>query len=239
MSENQRTLPLLGHLDEMRSRLIKASVAILVCTVVAFVFRNWIYDVLVAPYEAATDNRDLAFFRPTEAFNLFMKLSLFGGLIMAAPFVTWQVWAFVAPALSPKEKRYVVPAVSSLGFLFIVGALLGYWSLDRGLGFLLDFSGDRLEPIIGGTEYMSFAMRFIVVFGLAFEFPVFLFAAAATGLVRSRALRRGRRWAIVIILVIGAIITPSGDPVTLLLLSTPLYLLYEITILLVRFVLKR
>ena len=105
--------------------------------------------------------------------------------------------------------------------------------------FLLDFGGDLLEPVIGAEFYLSFAMRFVLAFGLAFEFPVFLFAAAAFGAVSSRQLGRGRRWAVLVIVVAAAFITPSGDPLTLLLLSVPLYLLYEVTILAVRYILKR
>jgi sec-independent protein translocase protein TatC len=231
--------PILTHLGELRNRVIKAAVALVVAVVVAFLLRNQIFDLLVAPWEKAADDRDLVFFRPTEAFTFFMRLSLFGGVILASPFIIWQAWAFVSPGLHRREKRYIVPIVSVMVVLFIAGLLIGYWSLERGLGFLLDFGQDRLEPVVGSEEYLSFAMRFLLVFGIAFLFPVFLFSAALVGVVGSRTLRRGRRWAVLLIVTLGAVITPSGDPLTLLLLSTPLYLLYEITILLVRFVLKR
>ena len=108
-----------------------------------------------------------------------------------------------------------------------------------GLVFLIDFGGDALQPVIGADLYFKFAMRFLLAFGIAFEFPVFLFAAAAFGAVNSTQLRSSRRWAVVIILVVAAFITPSGDPLTLLMLATPMYLLYEVTILAVRFILKK
>ncbi len=238
MKEDTR-LPLLGHLDELRSRMVKVAVALVVGSVVAFVFRNWIFDFLVAPYNDVAAEEELVFFRPTEAFSLFMRLSLWGGFVFASPVLIWQVWAFVAPALNKKERRYVIPLVLALGLLFLAGIAFGYWSLQRGLEFLLDFGAGRLDPTIGADHYLKFAMRFLLVFGIAFEFPVFLFAAAAFRIVDSGRLRRGRRWAVLLIVTIGAVITPSGDPLTLLLLSTPLYVLYEITILLVRFVLKR
>ena len=233
------SLSLLQHIDELRRRLTKAAIAIVVASIVAFIFRNRIFDLLVAPYENATTNRSLVFFKPTEAFSLFMRLSLFGGLVIASPVLIWQMWAFVSPGLHRSEKKYIIPAAATLTILFLSGVAVAYFSLERGLGFLLDFGADRVEPVIGGSDYFTFAIRFLLVFGFAFEFPVFLFFAAAIGVVRSRQLRRGRRWAILLIVVIGAVITPSGDPYTLLLLSVPLYVMYEITILAVRFVLKK
>lgn len=231
--------PVLAHLDELRTRIIKAAVAVVLGAIVAFVFRGWIFDVLVGPYERVVTDHQLAFFRPTEAFTIFMRLSLFGGFVLASPVVIWQIWAFIAPALTKRERRVVVPIVATLVILFLGGLAFGYWSLDRGLDFLLGFGGDSLEPVIGGNDYLSFAIRFLLVFGLSFEFPVFVYAAAAVGIVGWRKLASGRRWAVLAIVTIGAVLTPSGDPLTLLLLSVPLYILYEATIWLVRFTLHR
>ena len=231
--------PLMAHLDELRSRIFKAALAVVVGAIVAFVFRDWIFNLLIAPYEKVADDRSLVFFRPTEAFSLFMRLSLFGGFVLASPVVIYQIWAFINPALSPRERRWVVPIVAALAVLFAGGIWFGYWSLARGLGFLIDFGGENLQPAIGGDFYLTFAIRFLLVFGFAFEFPVFLFLAAAVGVVGWRTLARGRRWAVLIIVTVGAVVTPSGDPLTLLLLSVPLYLLYEIDIWLIRFLLRR
>jgi sec-independent protein translocase protein TatC len=232
-------LTMLEHLEELRVRIFKAALAVVAGAVVAFIFRNWIFDLLVEPYERVVEERELVFFRPTEAFSLFMRISLFGGFVLASPVVIYQLWAFVAPGLTKREKKIVVPVVVALVLLFVGGLVVGYWALQRGLGFLLDFGADRLEPTIGGNFYLSFALRFLLVFGLAFEFPVFLFATAAVGVVGWRTLARGRRWALLAIVTIGAIVTPSGDPLTLLLLSGPLYILYEATIWLVRFVIRK
>ncbi len=238
MSEPTRQ-PLMAHLEELRARVFKVGIAIVVGSIVAFVFRNWIFDVLVEPYERVATQRDLAFFKPTEAFSLFMRISFFGGFLLASPVVIYQLWAFISPALTKRERRFVIPLVAVLVLLFLGGIAFGYWSLQRGLGFLLDFGSDRLDPTIGGGFYLTFALRFLLVFGIAFEFPVFLFAAAAVGVVGWRQLARGRRWAVLLIVTIGAVVTPSGDPLTLLLLSGPLYVLYELTIWLVRFILRR
>ena len=232
-------MPLISHLQEFRSRLIKAVVAVALATVVAFVFNEEILDLLAKPYQIAVPDGQLAFFRPTEAFATVMRLSLFGGVILASPVILYQMWRFVAPALSPKEKRWAYPITAVFVILFLTGVVVGYIALERGLGFLLEFGGDALTPIIGADFYLKFATRFILAFGLAFEFPIFLFAAAAVGAVSSKVLRSNRRWALLIILIAAAIITPSGDPMTLMLLSVPLYILYELTLLAIRFILRK
>lgn len=235
----QAPMSFMDHLGELRNRLIKVGLAVVIASVGAFFIHEWILDLLSRPYEQAIDGGRLAVFRPTEAFSLVMRLSLFGGLVIASPVILYQLWRFVSPALSKREKKWVVPLLGILTLLFAGGVVLGYWALGRGLGFLLNFGGDSLQPIIGADNYLAFAMRFILAFGIAFEFPVFLFAAAAVGIVNSTKLRQGRRWAVVIILFAAALITPSGDPLTLMLLSVPLYAMFEITILAIRFILKK
>lgn len=233
-----QAVPFMAHLAELRGRLIKSLLAVAVMAVLAFVFNEQIIEFLAEPYVEATGN-DLAYFRPTEAFSLVMKVSLWGGVILASPVILYQLWRFVAPALTPREKKWVIPLIGVFVLLFLAGIVVGYLALERGLAFLLDFGGDTLEPVIGAQFYMSFAMRFLLAFGLAFEFPVFIFAAAAAGVVTSRQLSSNRRWAVVIILIVAAVITPSGDPLTLLMLGAPMYVFYELTILAVRFILKR
>lgn len=232
-------MSMMDHLREFRSRLVKALIAVGVATIVAFFFNEQILSLLAEPYRIAVPGGSLAFFRPTEAFATVMRLSLFGGVILASPVIFYQIWRFAAPALSPKEKRWAYPITFVFVFLFVSGVLVGYAALQRGLSFLLDFGGEALVPVIGADFYIKFATRFILAFGIAFEFPVFLFAAAAVGAVNSKKLRANRRWALLIILVVAAIITPTGDPVTLTLLAAPLYLLYELTILAIRFTLRR
>lgn len=232
-------MPLMSHLQEFRSRLLKAVVAVALATIIAFVFNEEILDLLARPYQIAVPDGQLAFFRPTEAFATVMRLSLFGGVILASPIILYQMWRFVSPALSPKEKRWAYPITAVFVILFLTGVVVGYIALERGLGFLLEFGGDALTPIIGADFYLKFATRFILAFGLAFEFPIFLFAAAAVGAVSSKVLRSNRRWALLIILIAAAIITPSGDPMTLMLLSVPLYVLYELTLLAIRFILRK
>ena len=237
----QQAMSFRDHLTELRSRLIKSVAAILVGSIVGLIFNAWIRGLLIDPYCNAiqTDDCGLAFLRPTEAFGVVMKVGLFGGAILASPIVLYQLWRFVSPALSKQERKYVVPLSVLFTVLFITGLALGYWSLPRGLEFLLGFGGDDLEPVIQAEPYLSFAMRFLLAFGIAFEFPVFTFAAAAVGVVSSRQLRAGWRWAVVGIVVGAALLTPSGDPLTLTLMSVPLYIMYELTILAVKYILKK
>lgn len=232
-------LGFLDHLDELRGRVIKSLIAIGVGTLVAFFFYEPILDILILPYEVAVPGSDLAYFRPTEAFSLAMRISLFAGLVIASPVILYQAWRFVAPALTVREKKWAIPLTAIFFLLFLAGILVGYYALSKGLAFLLGFGGDSLEPVIGAEFYLSFAMRFILAFGIAFLFPIFIFAAAAFGVVSSEQLRGARRWAVLIIVIFAAVITPSGDPLTLMLLAAPMYVFYEVAILAVRFILKK
>ncbi|MDJ0924671.1 MAG: twin-arginine translocase subunit TatC [Acidimicrobiia bacterium] len=231
-------MPLMAHLVELRSRIIKSVVAIAVGSVVGFIFYRDILELLARPYEGATDE-PLAFFQPTEPFSLALRVALFGGTILASPVIIYQIWRFIGPALTKRERRYVYPLSAVMALLFMAGVVLGFFTLPLALRVLFSFAGDLLEETVGVNFYFSFAMRFLLAFGIAFQFPVFLFAAAALGLLSSDTLRAQRRWAVVFVVVAAALMTPGGDPLTLLLLSTPMYLLYEASILSIKFILKR
>jgi len=218
---------------------VKSAIAIVVGAVIALVFADQIRAVLVKPYDLAVPgNPGVIALTPTEQFGVLMRIAFFGGLVIASPVVFYQIWAFVNPALTKREKRWAVPIVSAFVLLFLAGIAFAFWILPRGLAFLLTIFDDVQSQLRIG-DYFSFVIRFLLVFGVAFQYPVFLFAVAAAGLITARQLARGRRWAILIIVVVGAMITPTGDPLTLLALSVPLYLFYEITYWLVRLVLRR
>jgi sec-independent protein translocase protein TatC len=227
------------HLQELRSRIFKALIAVVIGTTAGFFLYEQILDLFLEPYKLATDTEALPFFKVTDAFSAVMRVSLFAGVIIASPVILYQIWRFTAPALSKREKRWAYPLTGVFTALFFFGVAVGYVALERGLVFLLDFGGESLQPLIGVDAYLRFATRFILAFGIAFEFPVFLFAAAAMGAVTSKTLRSNRRWAVVIILVAAAIITPSGDPMTLLMLAGPLYVLFELSIVAIRFILRK
>ncbi|MGH8936939.1 MAG: twin-arginine translocase subunit TatC [Acidimicrobiia bacterium] len=231
--------PIMDHLEELRRRLVKSAVAVTSGSVVAFLFHERLLAFLVEPYSQVVGGEGLIFTQVTEAFSVAMRVSLLGGVILSSPVLIYQVWAFISPALTPRERRYALPLSGILAVLFLSGVAFAYWSLPRALEFLLTFGGESVEAFITINNYLSFASRFLLVFGLSFEFPVFIFAAALAGMVDSAQLARGRRWAVLLIVIIGAVITPSGDPLTLMVLSIPLYLLYEATIWAVRLVLRR
>jgi len=206
--------------------------------VVAFVFADQLRTILEAPFHTAAPDSALQSFEAGEEFGVLMRIALFGGVILASPVILYQIWAFINPALTTRERNWAFPVVAALVVLFLSGVFFGYWTLPRGLSFLLNiFPEVRNDLRIG--SYYSFALRYLGAFGLAFLYPVFLFAAAAAGVVTAPQLARGRRWAVLIIVIAAALITPSGDAFTLLVLSVPLYVMYEATYWLIRLVLKR
>jgi sec-independent protein translocase protein TatC len=233
-----RPQSILSHLEELRWRLVKISIAVVAAGAVALIFAEQITKILEGPFDRAAPDSSLQTLAVGEQWGVLMRIGLFGGIIIGSPVVLYQIWAFVNPALTNKERKWAIPIVASLVVLFVGGVGFGYWALPRGLEFLLDiFPGVETDLQIG--QYYSFTLRFLLAFGLAFLYPVFLYAAAAAGVISAEQLARGRRWAIVIIVIGAALITPSGDAFTLLILSGPLYLMYEATYWLVRLTLRR
>lgn len=230
-------MPLLGHLKELRDRLAWAAGSVVVLTILGFVLRDWLLELIQDPWARATDD-ELNFFEPTESLSVVMRLSLFGGIVFATPIWTYHFWAFISPALTKREKKWVIPLVAALTLLFITGTGFAYWTMPQALGFLLGF-GESLGNTVGVSAYVNFAIRYLLVFGLAFQYPVFLFAAGAADLVTPEKLRSVRRYVAFGILVVSAGVTPGGDPFTLLVLAGPLYVMYEVTILAIKFILKK
>lgn len=229
---------ILAHLEELRWRVVKIFIAVLVGGAVALIFSDQLRVILEAPFHAAAPDNELQTLAATEQWGVLMRIGLFGGVILASPVVLYQIWAFIQPALTSKERNWAWPIVGALVVLFVGGVAFGYLTLPRGLEFLLKIFPD-VETNLRLGDYYSFTLRFLLAFGLAFLFPVFLFAAAAAGIITSKQLARGRRWAILIIVIGAALITPSGDAFSLLVLSVPLYLMYEATYWLVRLVLRK
>jgi len=229
---------ILTHLDELRWRVFKVFVGIIIGGIIAFVFADALREILEAPFEAASPESELQSLAAAEQWGVLMRIGLFGGVILSSPVILYQTWAFINPALTGTERKWAFPIVGALVVLFVGGVLFGYWVLPRGLEFLLELFPEVQTNLRIG-DYYSFVLRFLLAFGLAFLYPVFLFVAAAAGLLSSEQLARGRRWAVLLVVTGAALITPSGDAFTLLVLSVPLYLMYEITYWLVRLTLKR
>jgi sec-independent protein translocase protein TatC len=229
---------ILSHLEELRWRILKCGIAVMVGVIVAFIFATPLRDILEKPFYEAAPGNSFQALRAGEEWGVLMRVSFFGGVILASPVILYQIWAFINPALTARERKWAVPIVSSLVILFIGGVAFGYFVLPRGLHFLLNiFPNVENDLLIG--EYYSFVLRFLMAFGAAFLYPVFLFAAAAAGVVSSQQLASGRRWAILAVVTAAALITPTGDVVNLMILAVPMYIMYEIVYWLVRLVLKK
>lgn len=229
---------ILAHLDELRWRILKVGIAIIVGAVVAFFFADFLRGILEAPFHSAAPDNTFQALKPGEEWGVLMRIAFFGGLILASPVVLYQMWAFINPALTGAERKWAFPIVGSLVVLFLGGVVFGYAVLPKGLTFLLGIFPDVQNDLLLG-DYYSFVLRFLFAIGIAFLYPVFLFTAAAAGVVSSEQLARGRRWAILIVVIASALITPTGDILTLAALSIPLYLMYEITYWMVRLILKK
>jgi sec-independent protein translocase protein TatC len=246
-------MTLVEHLAELRSRLIKALVALTLGACIGFVLYQPVLDVLVEPYcdvkadqvDTTTDlgpadeGCDLVVTDPLESFSIRLKLSTYLGLLLASPVVLWQVWRFITPGLYPREKRFAIPFVVSAVFLFALGAVVAWLSFPKTLQFFAAFGGDSLTLLYTPGKYLSLLTVMMLVFGLAFLFPIVLVFLQLAGVLSWRRLASWRRYAIVVIFLVDAIITPSGDPITLIAMALPMVLFYEASILIGRFALRR
>lgn len=246
-------MTLVEHLAELRSRLIRAMVALAVGACVGFLLYQPVLDVLVDPYcdvkadqvDGAEDLQpgdqgcDLVVTDPLESFSIRLKLSGYIGLLLASPVVLWQVWRFVTPGLYAREKRFAIPFVASAVFLFALGAVTAWLTFPKTLQFFAAFGGDSLTLLYTPGKYLSLLTIMMLVFGLAFLFPILLVFLQLAGVLSWRRLASWRRYAIVLIFLVDAIITPSGDPITLIAMAVPMVVFYEASILIGRFILKR
>jgi sec-independent protein translocase protein TatC len=238
-------MTLVEHLAELRTRIIICVVAVAVGMVIAFAAYDWILDFLIRPYReiASEENSltggDLLLTDPLEGFAVRIKTSAYTGIGIAMPVILWQLWRFVNPGLYAHERRYAVPFVLSALVLFVTGAGLAYYTLPRALEFLVDIAGGDFVTAFTSGRYFSLITYMMLAFGVGFEFPIVLIFLQMAGIVEPDTLRRGRRFAIVGICILVAVITPSGDPISMLMLSVPMVIFYEIAILVGSIITKR
>jgi sec-independent protein translocase protein TatC len=239
------SMPLIEHLAELRNRLIICVVAVAVGMLIGFVLYHEIFDLLIRPYRDVADSRStltggrLLQTEPLEGFGIRMRTSGYAGIALAMPVLLWQIWRFVSPGLYSNEKRYAIPFVGSALVLFVLGAGLAYFTLPRALDFLIDIGGDGFVTGFTAAKYFQLITYMMLAFGIGFEFPILLVFLQLAGIVDTQALRRFRRYAIVGICVLVAVITPSGDPISMLMLSVPMVLFYEIAIIIGRIIERR
>jgi len=242
--DDERRMSLIEHLTELRDRLIKCVIAIVVGMVAGFFLYHRIFDILIEPYkQIAEDHRTLTdglvVFDPLEGFSVRMKVSAYTGIGLAMPVILWQIWQFVTPGLYPHERRYALPFVVTALVLFVMGAGLAYYTLPRALEFLATIGGEELVAAYSPGKYFSLVVYMMLAFGVGFEFPILLVFLQMAGIVEPSHLAQLRRYAIVGITILVAVITPSGDPISMLMLSVPMVIFYEASILIGKVIERR
>jgi len=236
VDEPNNGMSFLAHLEELRWRLIKAVIAVVLGATVAYFFTDRLFQFLWWPLKVADPNMKLHFFKVAEAFNTRLKLSLIAGVILTLPIVAYQIWRFVLPGLYEREIRIVYPIVFFSTIFFLIGVAFCYFvMLPYGLQFLLGQAPPNTEPTIMMGDYLDFVMWMALAFGAVFQLPVVTFILGRIGILSSAFLARGRRYAIIIIAIVAAIVTPQPDFISQGMLFVPLYILYELSIVIVRF----
>jgi sec-independent protein translocase protein TatC len=232
---NEKKLPLTAHLQELRKRLILSFIAIGIGFFVCYALKEYLFNILSSPLinpKVMPSGGSLIFTSVSEAFFTYMKVAFIAGLMLTSPFILYQIWAFVAPGLYQKEKRYVVPFVLGGSLFFIMGILFGYFiAMPTIFKFLLGYATDFIKPMPSMKEYLSFSIKFLLVFGLVFEFPVVLVLLAKIGVINAKMLARQRKYAILLIFIFAAVMTPP-DIISQVIMALPLIGLYELSILL-------
>lgn len=234
-SEEFKEMGFLDHLEELRSTLIFSIVAWVVLSIVIWFFSGRILDFLLAGIPV--DN--LYFNAPTEAFVVRIKLSFILGVLIAFPYILFRFWAFVAPGLFSRERRTVFPFVFFSTILFYIGVIFAYWVLiPIVLDFLVRFGTEMLQPLLSVGKYFGFVARLCFAFGLVFQLPIVIIFLTGIGAISPRALIRQWRWAILVIFVTAAVLTPP-DPASQLLMALPLVVLFLVSVLLSMIIEKR
>ncbi len=233
----EEKLPLTSHLEELKARITRILIAIAIGFGVCYLFKDWSFRIITRPLvETLPAHSSMIFTGLPEAFFIHMKIAFFASLFLTAPYTLFEIWRFVSPGLYKKEKKVVVPFVFFSTILFSGGILFGYFlALPPAFRFFVSFSTDFLKPMISFREYLSLTLKFLLAFGLSFEMPVFIFFLARIGVVNAKMLAKQRRFAILIIFIAAAVLTPSPDAVTQVLMAVPLVILYEVSIILAKF----
>jgi len=243
MMENDEDLKmsLTEHLIELRKRLTSALIALGIGFLVCYYFKDWLFAIITRPLtDALPKNSYLIYTGLTQAFFTYMKVALFSSLVLTSPFIFLQVWKFISPALLPQEKKYIVPFVLSSTLLFLGGVLFGYFIvLPPAFEFFVSFNNDYLKAMISFNEYLSLFIKFLLGFGLSFQLPVLVFFLAKLGIVNDQLLSKNRKYAILLMFIAAAVLTPSPDALSQILMAIPLLILYEVSIFVAKFAARK
>ncbi|MDP3879004.1 MAG: twin-arginine translocase subunit TatC [Dehalococcoidales bacterium] len=236
MSEAANKQTIIGHLEELRNRLIKSVIALVITTSLSFMFYQQIFDILTS----RAPDVEFIFIEMTEMLGTIMRVCLVSGIILAMPFLTYQLIMFISPALTPKEKRYVYLILPWMTLMFAAGVAFSYYVLiPRMVEFLVSFGGDIATPQIKIGNYIAVVTRLMLAVGLVFELPVLTTLLARLGIVTPKWLADKRRAAIILAFVAAAMITPTIDPINQSLVALPLIVLYEMSIWLAKLVSRK
>ena len=220
-------LTITGHLQELRQRLVKSVIVVIITTSISFFFAKQIFDILIRP----AGDINLIFVEMTEMFGTYMKVALASGIALAMPFLVYQLVMFVSPALTRQEKRYIYLMLPFVSFMFLGGIAFGYFILvPPATNFLISFGSDIAEPQIRIGNYISIVLRLLLSIGAVFETPVIILFLTKIGVITPKWLANKRKYAFVGAFILAAIITPTFDPVNQSLVAAPLIILYETSI---------
>lgn len=225
-------MPLTSHLEELRKRLIRSLIAIGIVFAACYNFKEKLFEILTYPLvNALPENSYMIYTGLPEAFFNYLKISFFASIVLASPFILFQIWKFISPGLYRSEKKHVAPFVISSSALFVGGVLFAYFVvLPPAFKFFVGFSTDFLKPMLSVKEYLSLAMKLLLAFGVVFEIPVVLYFLSRIGIVNPKVLATKRKYAVLIIFIVAAILTPTPDAFTQCLMAVPMMVLYEIGI---------
>ncbi len=241
--EREGEMTLLEHLIELRKRVIRSVLGIFLGCTIIFLFRGQIFDILKRPYcdyqTEASNECEFLLTGPLDSFSFLLTLVGYGGLVLATPIVLYQMARFVLPGLYPNEKKALIPFIVGSVVLLAGGMLAAYTVMPRALAVLADFGFDGFVAFFSPVQYVGFFVKMLFAFGVAAELPIVLIFLQMVGVVKPETLAKNRRIAIAAITLLGAIITPTGDPVNLAIVAVPMYIFFEISIVVGKLIVRR
>lgn len=227
-----RKMTFIEHLEELRRRIIIAFIALLVAMTVCYIYSWQILDILKSPATKAEIPLELHYLTVLEPFMVRFRIALYAGIVLALPVIIFEILAFVAPALRKREKKLMYTALAFILAFFVAGTVFAYfYILPAGLNWLVGQAGDRLKPVLTANDYIGLVTLLLMAIGITFETPLVVWLVVRLGIVTPQRLHKNWRWAVIATLCFAALITPDWNPITMLLVAVPMFLLYEGSIL--------
>lgn len=228
-------MTLVEHIGELRTRILRICYALAIAACVAWFLYEPLLDLLIGPLnDSAGDDVPLITTTPLQGFQVRIRITSYTAIALALPVILWQIWKFVAPGLYENERKYGIAFITVGTALFLSGAGIAFWTMPKALEFLQTIAGDEFDQFYTPESYLKLVVYMMVAFGIGFEFPLVVTTLNMVGAVTTDTLRRIRRYVIVIVAVFVAVATPSGDPISMLALTVPMCLLYEVSIIIGR-----